>query len=234
MVLGAGPGLGMSMAHRFGREGFAVALISRHRPRHEAYLASLAEAGVPAASFTADVRDRHQLLAALDAARERFGRVDVAYYGPSAADPGALPAPIDRTDAASVREAMNAVYPAFDVVGGLLPGMTERGDGALLFAGGLAGVVPLPQLGALAISSAALRNYALTLHAALADRGVYAGVLSIGGLIERSDVHRMVTARPERFGRLGLRTLDPDRIADAAWDLVARRDRAEAVFNTWQ
>jgi len=40
-------------------------------------------------------------------------------------------------------------------------------------------------LGGLALSSAALRNYAITLHAALAPTGVYAGTLTIGGLIER-------------------------------------------------
>ncbi|MEV4397373.1 hypothetical protein [Nonomuraea sp. NPDC049607] len=33
----------------------------------------------------------------------------------------------------------------------------------------------MPALGALALSSAALRNYALTLNAALAEKGVYAG-----------------------------------------------------------
>jgi hypothetical protein len=43
----------------------------------------------------------------------------------------------------------------------------------------------MPPLGGLALASAALRTYALTLHVALATAGVYAGTLTIGGLIER-------------------------------------------------
>ncbi|MEV0740885.1 hypothetical protein AB0I51_34255 [Streptomyces sp. NPDC050549] len=71
----------------------------------------------------------------------------------------------------------------------------------------------------------------LTLSAALADTGVYAGSLVIGGLIERGDIHKLVTANPEQFGNVGDRTLNPDDIADGAWELVARRDRAEDTFS---
>ncbi len=58
-----------------------------------------------------------------------------------------------------------------------------------VFAGGLSSIVPMPPLGGLALASAALRNYAVTLHAALAPSGIYAGTITIGGLIERGDIH---------------------------------------------
>jgi hypothetical protein len=89
----------------------------------------------------------------------------------------------------------------------------------------------MPTLGALAVMSAALRNYALTLNAGLAERGVYAGTLTIGGLIERGDIHKAMTADPNMFGDIAIATLDPDDIADTAWELFSKRDRAEAVFN---
>ncbi|MFD8526588.1 hypothetical protein ACFV0L_04185 [Streptosporangium canum] len=133
----------------------------------------------------------------------------------------------------SEREAMDVLYPAIDAVGRVLPGMVERGKGGLLFAGGLSAVMPMPAPGGLALSTAALRNYALTLNAALAGKGVYAGSLIIGGLIERGDIHRMVTSQPERFGDVGSRSLDPDVIADTAWDLYAKRDRPEATFSAF-
>ncbi|WP_405992055.1 SDR family NAD(P)-dependent oxidoreductase [Streptomyces sp. NBC_00986] len=231
VVLGVGPGLGMSIAHRFGREGYAVALVSRSDTRHADYVASLTAAGVEAASYVADVRDTKQLGSVLDTVAERYGRVDLVYYGPGAVDEGAWPKPITEAESADVREAMSWMYPAVDVVGRVLPGMVERGGGALLFAGGLSAVVPMPGLGALAVSSAAQRNYALTLNAALADKGVYVGNLVIGGLIERGDIHHLVTSNPEQFGNVGDRTLDPDEIADGAWELVARRDRAEETFS---
>ncbi|MEV3938004.1 SDR family NAD(P)-dependent oxidoreductase [Glycomyces sp. NPDC049804] len=230
VVLGAGPGLGMSIAHRFGREGHRVALVSRSDARHGAYLASLAEAGVEAAAFTADVNDAARLAAVLDEIRARFGTIDVVYYGPAAMD-GPMPGDIREAGPADVRAAMELLYPAVDAVANVLPGMVERGSGGLLFAGGLSSVVPMPSLGALAVMSAALRNYALTLNAGLADAGVYAGALTIGGLIERGDIHRAMTADPDRFGGIAVATLDPDGIADTAWDLFSKRDRPEAVCN---
>ncbi|WP_147455146.1 hypothetical protein [Saccharothrix australiensis] len=91
----------------------------------------------------------------------------------------------------------------------------------------------MPQLGAIAVSSAALRNCALALHAAPADRGVHVATLTIGGLVERGDIFEHVRSRPERLGEVGDSTLDPDAIADAAWRLHTRRDRAEEVFSAF-
>ena len=227
-VVGVGPGLGMSVAHRFGREGHRVALVSRTGARHPGYLASLAEAGIEAASFVADVRDRDQVVAAVEAIAERFEQPEIVYYGPAALDAADRPTDITVADSAAVRQAMSWVYAAVDVVGAVLPDMLERGRGGLLFAGGLSAVVPLPVLGGLALSSAALRNYALTLNAGLAERGVYAGTLTIGGLIERGDIHRFMASTPQGAQ---INTLDPDELADVAWEMYTKRDRAETVFN---
>ena len=232
-VIGVGPGLGMSVAHRFGREGYRVALVSRSAARHADYRASLAGAGVGAETFVADVRDRDRLLSTVDTIAERHGRIDVVYYGPGAIDADARPTPITDVDRSSVERAMSWVYPAVDVAAHVLPGMLERGEGGLLFAGGLSSVVPLPALGNLALSSAALRNYALTLNAGVAERGVYAGTLTIGGLVERGDIHQLVLSmNPGEFATDGAKTLNPDDLADAAWDMFVKRDRAETVFNT--
>jgi NADP-dependent 3-hydroxy acid dehydrogenase YdfG len=109
----------------------------------------------------------------------------------------------------------------------VLPGMLERGSGSLFFAGGLSGKYPMPMLGSLAPASAALRMYVLTLNAALSETGVYAGALTIGGLIERGDIHREFTKQDHDFA---VGTLDPDDIADKAWSLYVERGEAEAEF----
>ncbi|GAA3653198.1 hypothetical protein GCM10022267_44380 [Lentzea roselyniae] len=141
-----------------------------------------------------------------------------------------MPAEITSTTSEEAHAAMQWLYPAIDVVGRVLPGVVER-KGGLLFAGGLSAVRPMPVLGALALSSAALRNYALTLNAALADKGVYVGTLTIGGVIERGDIHKVVESKPEQFGNLAGHTLDPDDIAEVAWRMFVERDRAEEVFS---
>lgn len=232
VVIGAGPGLGMSIAHRFGREGYAVELVSRTDTRHDRYLGELAEAGITAArAHAADAGDRDRMRAVLDDIAGRHGGISVLYYGPAAIDAAQLPVPITETDSDGVRALMDATYPAIDIARAVLPGMMARGDGGLLFAGGLSAVVPMPALGSLAASSAALRNYALTLNAGLAEHGVYAGTLTIGGLIERGDIHTYATARPEMLGKTGPKTLNPDDIAETAWQMYTKRDRAETVFD---
>lgn len=226
VVLGVGPGLGMSIAHRFGREGYDVVLVSRSSERHSGYLAELAAKGVQARAFAVDVRDREQLKSTLDA----IGPVEVVYYGPGATDLDDLPGEISSTSSDEARAAMEWLYPAIDVTAHVLPGVLERGGG-LLFAGGLSAVVPMPVLGALALTAAALRNYAVTLNAALADKGVYAGTLTIGGVVECGDIHQVVQSKPEQFGSLAGHTLDPDDIAETAWQMFVKRDRAEEVFS---
>jgi hypothetical protein len=61
----------------------------------------------------------------------------------------------------------------------------------------------MPPLAGLALYAAALRNYAVTLHAALAPRGVYAGTITIGGLIDRGDIHTAMQQNPA-FGELAV------------------------------
>lgn len=232
VVIGAGPGLGMSIAHRFGREGYAVELVSRTDTRHDRYLDELAADGITAArAHAADAGDRDRMRAVLDDIAERHGGISVLYYGPAAIDPSKIPVPITETDSDSVRALMDTAYPAIDITRAVLPGMMARGDGGLLFAGGVSAVVPMPALGSLAVTSGALRNYVLTLNAGLAEHGVYAGTLTIGGLVERGDIYAYTTARPEIFGDIGSSTLDPDEIAEAAWRMYVKRDRPETVFD---
>ena len=71
-IVGAGPGLGAATARRFASEGFEVALVSRSRDRVDALAAQLADAGVPARGYVADVRDAEALASALRAAALAF------------------------------------------------------------------------------------------------------------------------------------------------------------------
>ena len=220
-IIGVGPGLGMSLARRFGSEGFRVALVSRSDARHAGYLADLAGRGIEATAHTADVTDADRLAAVL----AEIGAVELAYYGPAPTLQQLTP--ITDVDVPTAQAAFGWVWPAIQVARAVLPGMVARRSGGLLIAGGLSSVRPMPMLGQLALAAAALRNYALTLNAGLAEHGVYAGTLTIGGLIERGDIHAMMSADPAQ----AIPTLDPDLLADAAWDMYRTRDRAEQVFD---
>ena len=76
-IVGAGPGLGLSIAKAFGSHGFSVALVSRTQARLDALATELTDAGIEAAGFAADVMDPAAVAAVFDRIKERFGEVDV-------------------------------------------------------------------------------------------------------------------------------------------------------------
>jgi NAD(P)-dependent dehydrogenase (short-subunit alcohol dehydrogenase family) len=81
-IIGAGPGLGAAVARRFGREGFSVALISRNQAKLDAMAGELAETGVTASGFAADVREPAELEAALARAAAELGPITALQYSP--------------------------------------------------------------------------------------------------------------------------------------------------------
>ncbi|WP_020014357.1 SDR family NAD(P)-dependent oxidoreductase [Promicromonospora sukumoe] len=251
LVLGAGPGLGMSVARRFGKEGYQVGLVSRSADRHPGYLNDLRTSGVRATAVAADVRAPGELRRATDEIRAELGPIDVVYHGPGADNPAAAPIGILEAGPDDVRAAAaQVVDPAVELAGLVLPDMRERGSGAIVYVSGLSAVVPLPFLGPFAPASAALRTYALTLAEAAAPDGVHVGSLVIGGLIDRGDIHRLLTAGHGHAG--GDRAvdaddddnlvgtpgsdlppgavLDPDDLADSVWRLATGAER-EVVAN---
>ncbi|MBB3038074.1 SDR family NAD(P)-dependent oxidoreductase [Hoyosella altamirensis] len=81
-VVGAGSGLGAAVAHKFGREGFTVALIARNPAKLEALEQQLAANGITARGYVADVRDRTALDTALESAAADLGPIEVLQFSP--------------------------------------------------------------------------------------------------------------------------------------------------------
>lgn len=180
-IIGAGPGLGLAIARKFGSEGFDVALISRNAEKLDGLVAELAADGITAAGFPADVLDRPSLRAALTAAKERFGGIDVLEYSPSDTAGGAL-APVDirETIPENVQPQIEYyLYGAMAATDAVLPELLAAGSGTLLFTTGAGSVYPVAQYGNVTAGGAALRNWALNLGGALAGTGVHVAHIAI-------------------------------------------------------
>jgi 3-hydroxybutyrate dehydrogenase len=76
-VTGAGGAIGQAVALALGREGARVALSDLDGPPLHAAVAALTAQGVEAMAAPCDVTSEAQLVGALDAARARFGSLDV-------------------------------------------------------------------------------------------------------------------------------------------------------------
>lgn len=225
VIFGAGTGLGISLAMRFWREGYRVALVAR---RAEERAAELADIGIEAMAFPADLAALDGIPALVRSIEERLGSVDVAVYTPVPPDVAFVPAL--ELDAARARSMANIfTFSPIEMSHTLLPGMLARGDGAIVIVSGLSAVIAMPGMSGPGPLMAATRNYVLSLNAEVGPRGVYAGTVSIGGGIDRSEGFRALMSSGVPLDPK-FPVLNPDDIAEEIWNLVTRRDRAEAII----
>jgi meso-butanediol dehydrogenase / (S,S)-butanediol dehydrogenase / diacetyl reductase len=77
VVTGAGTGIGHATAHALARDGYAVALVGRRLGPLEEVAVELRDGGADAIAAQADVTSPEQAAAAIGAAVERFGHIDV-------------------------------------------------------------------------------------------------------------------------------------------------------------
>ncbi|MET8978071.1 SDR family NAD(P)-dependent oxidoreductase [Streptomyces sp. NPDC004539] len=224
-VFGAGTGLGVALARRFGREGFRVALVARRKERLDTLVAELEKEGVEAAAFPADLSDPAGVPALVAAVRERFGRIDVVEYGPIGNDSSFTPAA--DLDAATVESLSRLLLlTPVEVFHEVLPELVERGDGALLMTTGYSAVQPMPQLSGFGPVMAAARNYVYSLNGELAEKGVYAGTLTIAAMITGSEM----ADAADLPVNTDFPVADPAELADLYWDMYVKRDRVEQAF----
>jgi NAD(P)-dependent dehydrogenase (short-subunit alcohol dehydrogenase family) len=213
-IVGAGPQLGFAIARRFGAEGLGVALLARSGDRLERLATALAEDGITARAYVADVTEREGLIEALHRVEADFGAIDVLEFSPV---PPVAPVPAAAVTPESVIDIFEAqVLGAIAAVNAVLPGMRERGDGVLLFTTGASSVFPIAMMGNAGIAGAALRNYAHTLHQALASEGIYAAHVAL-----------------DLFIQPGAGEADPDSIAGRFYELCQSRDRPELKIGNY-
>ena len=178
-IVGAGPGLGLSIARAFGDNGFSVALVSRTQEKLDTLAAQLAETGIEAGGFAADVMDPASVVTAFDRIRERFGAVDVLEYSPAPHTPVpglSNPTPLEATRATIQPQIDYYLYGGMAATEQVLPDMVERGSGTILYTTGGTSKDPLAgpaEFTTTTIGSGALRSYALKLHQATEGTGVY-------------------------------------------------------------
>ncbi|MFE7385814.1 SDR family NAD(P)-dependent oxidoreductase [Streptomyces zhihengii] len=215
-VVGAGPGLGLSVARVFGGHGFDVALVARNKEKLDGLVTDLAQAGISAAAFPADIADPAQLTSALQQAAERFGRIDVLEFSPLAGLEMVQPQDVTLENLRPQTDAL--LYGAVTAAQAVLPAMREAGSGTLLFTTGSGAIDPVPMLASMNIAQAGARNWALNLHKALAGEGVYVASIAIGVMIGDQ--------APE-----GVPHRSADDIAQEYWELHTGREKAEHVIS---
>ena len=226
-VLGAGPGLGQAVAHRYAREGYAVAVVARRPEPLDRLVAQLTGEGAQAYAIAADLADTGAIPALAERIRATVGDPEVLYYG--AAANGFVP--VLELTPERVDELMPlGVHALLALVREFLPAMLAQGEGAVLSAQGASALRGNPDIaGGLAL--AAQRNLLQALHAAVADRGVYVGGLYIGAAIENTPFHaRLEAARAAGDPVPAIPSVDPAELADLLWTMQHQTRPPEATY----
>jgi short-subunit dehydrogenase len=191
VVCGFGPGISSAVAQRFGREGFAVALVGRNEQRLAAGVAALEAIGVRAAAFPADLSDEQQVRRTIEQVRTQLGPVTVLHwnvYAGGAAD-------VLEADAAAVRATLELpVTQLLVALKAALPDLRASNDGALLVTNGGLGLND-PKIDAMAVSfgamglavaNAAKHKLVGLLSQKLSPLGVYVGEVMVLGAVKGS------------------------------------------------
>ncbi len=216
LVVGYGPGNSHSIARRFGREGWTIALIGRSEKRLNEGVTRLESAGVAAHAFVGDASDPVSLHAAVDRVREQLGPiVSVAFT----AYRHVIVDNVLATDPAVVDQVFTiGVTGLLTVVQSVLADLQAAEHASILVVNGDLGTRD-DAVDAYAVSfggdGVALECSAKTklvglLAARLRDDGIYVGEIVINGSIKGSPFASSTA-------------IDPDDIAERCWSMAQAR-----------
>lgn len=228
-VFGAGPGLGQAIARRYAREGYAVVLVARRSEPLDPLVQDLIQLGATVHVIAADLSRTDDIPMLAEQIRARVGDLDAFYYAPTP-DGGFVPA-ANLTPQQAQNFMPLIFYSLLALVQEFLPHMLQQGDGTILTAQGASSVRGLPYISGPGPAQAAQRNYLQALHAEVAEKGVYVGMLYIGVAIEKSAFHtEMENARAAGKPVWEMATVDPAHLADLLWTMHTTKGQAEATY----
>jgi NADP-dependent 3-hydroxy acid dehydrogenase YdfG len=197
-IVGAGAGLGLAVARRFGSEGFAVALLSRNQERLDDLAATLRSEGVDAQGFAANVRNAASLTAALEAATAALGPIEVLQYSPLPAKEFMRPV-LETSVADLVGPVEFSIYGPVTAARHVIPGMRTLGRGTILFVNGASAVRPGGRVTGTSVAFAGESAYAQLLHDAVVEDNIHVGQLIIPLGIGGGDPDHEPAALAERL-----------------------------------
>ncbi|MGH9190104.1 MAG: SDR family NAD(P)-dependent oxidoreductase [Acidimicrobiales bacterium] len=208
IVIGAGSGIGRSLALRLAKENFDLALLARNTGHLELIAEEVRATGRSAVTVSCDAADPEAVAATVASLAQRAPTGVLTYN--AAAMGGRL---ID-TDPETLQRATNVnVLSPIAAVRAALSGL-EHTQGTVLLTGGGLALHPNAAIGVLSLGKAGLRTVAHLLADDLAPRGVRVRTLIITGIVAPGG------------------PFDPDTIADAFWALQADPDAdVERVFS---
>jgi short-subunit dehydrogenase len=177
VVTGASSGIGLELARELARQGAQVGLIARRFDKLEELAAELRGKGATVVAAGADVGNREQVLAAVDAIRQELGPIDLMVANAGVGAPTLLE-PFNVFDVEQMFRinVLGVIYSIESV----LPGMLARKQGHIAAVSSLAAYKGLPGESAYGATKAAVNTYLEGLRIQLAPKGIHVTTICPG------------------------------------------------------
>ncbi len=196
VIVGMGPGMGMALARRFGREGHRLGLLARRADALQELVDQLKAEGLDVHGHAVDAGDPAAVKKTLSHANP-----DALIYNASIFRE-ATPSQLDPEVFAAEFRAMAVGFLA--AIQAVLPSMKAKDKGSILLTGGGSALSPFASGASLSVGKAAQRSLLLSLAQELGDTGIHAATVTICGMILEGTA------------------FDPVKLADHFWQLHAQ------------
>lgn len=206
VVVGAGPGNGLSLGRKFTAQGYDVALLARSADNLNSLKAALPQAHTQECDVT-QVDSVHRAFANV---RAELGSIDVLIYNAGSGVFGT----IDDIDAQSFEQTwrVNAMG-FFHCAKAVVDDMRAAGRGQIIVMGATAAKRGGAKFAAFAAAKAAQYNLAQSLARYLGPENIHVSYLVIDGVINIPRTRQRLPDKPDEF------FLNPDHIASAVYQL---------------
>jgi short-subunit dehydrogenase len=216
LVTGASSGIGRAFAARLARDQMDLCLVARRRERLESLAAELRErSGVRVEVHPADLTDREQVGELARALADRTPDLLVNNAGFGTAGPFAELDPLTEE-----REIELNVLALTRLTHAVLPGMIERGSGAVINVSSLAGVAPMPYTATYGATKAFVTSLTEALAEELRGSGVRVQVLLPG--FTRTEFQQVAGVEPGAIPAGAWMT--PEAVVEASLAALERGD----------
>ncbi len=191
VITGGSRGLGLALAHRFGKGGLKLVLAARKEAELEDARQDLLKSGAVANEddillVVCDITDPNQAAGLVDSAIRTFGRVDCLINNAGIIEVG----PVENQSLETYELTMKTnFFGALYTIYAAMPHMLGRGKGSIVNISSVGGKIPVPHMLPYVAAKFALAGFSEGLHAELRFKGVRVTTVCPGLLRSGGEVH---------------------------------------------
>lgn len=225
LVIGAGPGIGTSVAARFAREGYATAVARRDGQTLQDIVRRIRDDGgiaddTPIVPYQCDAREEEEVLDLFENVVNTLGHIDVCVFNIGSN----ISYPLIETSTRKFRKCWEmGCFSGFLVGREAARHMLKRkAGGTIIFTGATASLRGAANFSAFATTKAGLRALSQSMARELGPEGIHVAHVVIDGVVDTPWIRKNFADALERLPADGI--CKPTQIAEVYWQL-SQQDR---------